>query len=301
MRFPSLPSKSATFWILMAASAVSALILPPAWTRWGREPPQAVAIVQMPVAAGARATAERVARMFEPTIGQAEARQFRDRSEELRRQVEQQRLRIQDLERQLADVTGLRGQVRDKQYKIVVAPVAAYDADPRRDTLLVVLPGEIGRRLVRPKQWVLALGQPSKDWDEIRERAWLIGRVCEVHTQSARVELTTCATFRGLPVVAAGVAADGTWQFGDRTWPLAGLGGGKMVIRAATEDCLATGRTIVVTGEVADLAMRLSIGRIVTSRPLDESPQHYDLTVVPWRPMEELSHVYILSAESLGP
>lgn len=294
-----LPSKSATFAILMVAAAISAFILPASWTSGVRRLFDALIVMQWPVSSAARATSRAVSDLTQEEIPSARARELRDENGRLIRALAQQQETIQNLTERLDAVTGLRDQLRGSDAAIIIAPIVGYDANPRRDTLQIAL-GEAARGRVRAGQWVAA-GSPRRPGEPLSGREllsvqWLIGRIAEVHTQLARVQLASDVGFR-VEVRTARVDADGTVQLAREGCILDGLGKGKMLISQATEDYFRTGFHIVVVPIARELPIALSLGCIESSKPRLESPQHFDLTVVPWQGVRELTHVYVIAPE----
>lgn len=286
-----LPSKSGTFAILMMGSAVSALLVPSGWTAGLRGLFQPRALLQMPVSAAARETEQALNATLARPLSAREADRLRRGNEELRRQVVSQGRRLAEQQERLDDIAGLRGQSADNLSAIVLAAVASFDADPRRESLQVVLSAR-ARPFVREGQWVAA-GVRQDPSREMLAQQWLIGQVSEVHTRLARVQLITDPGFK-LGVQTARVRADGTWQSDDKRCVLSGQGRGRMLIDQAEEDYFKSGYRIVMVPASRTLPFPLSLGRIDGSRVRDDSPQHVDLTVVPWQPIEELTHVYII-------
>lgn len=296
-----LPSKSATFWILIAVSAVTAFVLPSSWTTWVRGVFGPLALPQRLVSWGARGSAEAVGSLASPTISQDQARELQRENEVLKRQVAQQRMRLGVVEQRLADLTGLSGQLPDSHVRVVIAPIVACDRTASRATLRLTL-SERQSRLVRKDQWVVAAEAPRPDWDaqatvrDLLDREWLVGRVSEVHPRVADVQLTTDPRFR-TEVRAARVLVDGTWQLAEEGCVLVGVGHGKMRISQSVKDYGKTDFGIVVVPPSRDLAIPLSVGRIESSAPRSDSARHFDLTVTPWERFERLTHVYILAEE----
>ncbi len=296
MRFPSRwPSKSATFWVLMAVAALSAFVLPWRAVRWTGWPLQSLTPMEMLVSSAARDADRRLSATREPPLAAEKARELRGEIEALQRALAQQQLKIEDLERQLAEVTGLRAQVPGSEVRIVLGLVVGYDADPRRETLAVYLLSAEARQLVRPGLKVLAGTRPLGEREpQVALRGWLIGQVIEMQTNVARVQLTTDPGFRDA-VQAARVLADGTWQLAESPCVIRGQGRGTMRIEQVPVNYFESGQRIVVWPGATDLPLRLSLGQMVSAKRLDDAPQYYDLTVVPWQSVKELTHVYILA------
>jgi cell shape-determining protein MreC len=296
-----LPSKATTFWILMAASAVSAFLLPVAWTTWVRGFFQPLALLQMPMSWFAHASGQGVERLTAGTLPGEDADVLREENEALKRQVAQQRLRLAEAQQRIDELTRLSSQLRDSQIRIVIAPVVAYDANPRRATLRILL-NERQHRLIEVGQWVAAAGAPTPDWDseatvrDLLDREWLIGRVQELYPRVAVVQLTTDALFR-CEVRTARVLADGTWQLAPESSVLVGLGNDEMQIPQAVEDFFKLEHRIVVVPASRDLPVSMSLGRIVSSVTRKDSAQHFDLRVVPWQRLGNLTHVYVIASE----
>ncbi|MCK4341289.1 MAG: hypothetical protein KAY37_06150 [Phycisphaerae bacterium] len=289
------PSKSGTFLILMTASAVSAFLLV-SWTDWLRGPFQPLALGQWPVSASTRETAAAIDDLTAEDISPERALQLARENDALRQQLVEQQGRLTQLQQALDSATGLAAQSPDGNAVMVLAPVVSYDANPRRDTLLVAL-NERTHDLVRQGQWVAAaiLEPPGQIQPS---RRWLVGRVSEVQMRLARVQLATDPGFR-TRVHAAQVLHEGD----DTLHPasagegciLDGQGGGRMLISQAEEDYFASGYRIVVVPASRMLPSPLVLGRIESSKQRDDSARHYDLTVVPWGPVEALTHVYVIS------
>jgi cell shape-determining protein MreC len=288
-----LPSKSATFAILMAASALSAFVLPAGWTKGVRGLFQAVILVQWPVSWATRAASQAAGGVGREEIPQARARELLTENEKLRREIGNQRLRLEELGRALEDAAGLRAQLPDTYATIIPAPVLAYDSNPRRQTLQILLSEEVRGR-VQEGQWVAAGAPRSETGREPLIRQWLIGRVSEVQTRLARVQLATDPRSR-VAVRTARVLADGTWQLSAEKCLLQGAGVGRMLLSQAPEDYFATGYRVVVVPVSRELPISLSLGRIVGSKQRGDSSQHFDVDVVPWQRAETLTHVYVLS------
>ncbi len=292
-----LPSKSATFAILMAAAAVSAFLLPANWTRPGRGLFGPLALLQWPAKWVAQRGAQVSGSLGAPRVSAAEARTLREENERLQLQVVQQQLALQQVRARLDEATRIASRLPEIHTGMIIAPVVAFDASPRRATLLVTLSEQEFEVLRRGSgQWVVAGEEAALD-DEGRRtinRGWLIGRVTEVQPRLARVQLATDPRFRPVEVRPARVLADGTVQLAEEGFPLEGQGGGRMVIAQATEDFYASGYRLVVVPASRELPVPMLLGRISGSRPRRDSPQHYDLTVVPFSPLERLTHVYII-------
>ena len=293
-----LPSKSSTFWILIAASAVSAFLLPREWTTPGRGLFQPLALLQWPATwlSGKvdTATSEGVSEALTPE----QVRELVEERPRLQRQVLQQRLALQEAERRIDELTGLTGQMPDSHVGVIVAPIVAFDADPRRETLLIAKSQQ--KRWVHEGDWVVAVSGDAPEWDgdatfrDLVQRGWLVGRVMEVHPRVARVLLATDPSFQ-VEVKPARMLADGTLQLASESCVLSGQGGSRMRISLAFEDYFRTGYRVAVVESSRELPVSLTIGRIEDSKSLDDSAQHFDLRVVPWAPAEKLTHVYVLT------
>lgn len=288
----TLPSKSSLYAILMVASAVSAFLLPARWTNWTRSAFQSVALLQMLPTGGAQAIHDEVETLAGPTISKAEAR-------DLQAEVERLRRTVGHLEEQLAaqgatvdELTRLRGQSLDNLRTIVRAAVVAYDSDPRRASLKVLLSSET-EPYVFEGQWVVAAVADPPSRGAVA-RGWLVGRVADVHLQTARIQLATDPGFQ-VGVRVARTLGDGTWQISDEECRLKGAGEGRMVIDAAERDYFEQGYDIVLVPASAELPFAMTIGRITGVRRRGDSPQHVDLEVSPWAPTGGLRHVYLLS------
>lgn len=290
-----LPSKSRLVLILLGVSAV-ALLLPPSCVSWVRGLFQPVALVQEPVASGVRTVAGAVEGLAMRAIPQEEARRLLVENEELRRQIVAEHTAQEQLREAFQRVTGLRDVLPDSDVTLVLAPVASYDADPRRESLRIRLNSDTAP-LVRPGQWVAA-GLYQTPGRELLRRQWLIGRISEVQTRLARVQLATDPGFPRTPVRIATLGNDGKWILGEEKCLLEGIGGGRMWIGQVKKDYHASGELMVMVPASRELPFPLSIGQIESSERQDDSPLHYDLTVVPWGSADALTHVFVITRGS---
>jgi cell shape-determining protein MreC len=295
-----LPSKTVSFWILMGLSALSAFVLPPAWTARTRGLFQPLALLQWPASWFAGRTHAAVDSVTEPAVTPDQARELQAENDRLQRQVLQQRLALQEAQRRLAELSGLAEQLPDSHARIIIAPVVAADASPRHSTLLIAKGQQA--QWVREGEWVVAGGAPAPEWDadatvrDLLSRGWLIGRVSEVQPRLARVQLATDPRFK-TEVRTARMLADGTVQLAGDACVLEGQGAGRMRITQAVEDYDKTGYRIVVVPTSRDLPVPMTLGRIEGSTPRNDSSQHFNLTVLPWGPAEKLTHVYVIVTE----
>ncbi len=277
----------------MSVAALLALFFPARWAGNLRAFVQPFALLQWPASSAARGLAQMTDAPDEVTPEQAAALQ-RD-NVEMQRQVGHQRLRIDELQQRVAELTGLREYLPDTRAVLVTAPVIAFDSNPRRQGLL------IGRGLAErlaAGQWVIAGGASAGRDDEptgraVVERQWLIGRVSEVQANFAWVQLTTDPAFREV-VRAARVLPDGAWQPADHDAVLEGRGPEGMLIRAAPQNYRDTNYFIVLAPRSAQLPATLALGQVTAARPIDSAPQHFDITVMPWADVRRMNYVYVL-------
>ncbi len=295
-----LPSKAASFWILTIASAASAFLLPARWTTPGRGLFQPLGVLQWPALWLSQRVDQSVQATTRPALSDEQLRTLVDEVETLRRQVFQQRLRLESAEARIRELTGLTGQLPDAHMSIVIAPVVACDADRRGATLLITK----GRQpqWLREGQWVVAAAARLPEWDQgatlrdLLDRGWLVGRVVEVRPRLARVQLVSDPRFRCV-VRPARVLADGTVQLAPESALLVGRGAGRAAIQQAPRDYYAEGYRLLIVPATRELPVAMTIGRVAGSQPRGDSAQHFDLEVVPWGAAEELTHVYVLATE----
>ncbi len=291
------PSKPTLFLILMGLAALSAFVLPGAWTGWIRRPFQLASLVDWPIFR----TAQR-ARDGLGSRGSTREAELERELELVRLQLAQQQGTLAAVQRVLDDLSGLRGQFPDAHVKLILAPIVSYDANPRRDTLQVLLNADqLG--WVRAGQWVAA-GVYETPTRENFARQWIIGQVSEVLTRSARIQLTTDPRFRAIARVGSLVSAadGGAWlSLHAEECSLQGVAGGdgrgRMVVSQATANYYAQGARVVVLPASRGLPYPMVVGRIVGAAARTDSALHFDLEVVPWSDARALSHVYIISGE----
>ncbi len=283
-----LPSKANTFVILMVVSAVALLVQK--WTGSVRGLFQPLALPQWVMSKFSRDAHDKVAGLLEPKITQEEARRLQQENESLRRLLADQQALADTLARQVAELSNLREQWPDSQARVVLAAVVAYDADRRRESLLIALDDRTGP-LMRSGLWVVA-GLHETPTRELLGERWLVGRIEEVQSRVARVQLVTDPKFK--VAVQFGILTEKGWALADEACFLQGRGGGRMLAFPATRDYYAAGYRMVVVPPAADLPLRLSLGKIESSSVNADSSKCYDLTVVPWAPAESLTHVYVL-------
>ena len=296
---PRFPSKSTTFLILMIVAALAAL-LPAAWTDWVRGPFQILGLPQWTLLTAAHNVEQVTSAIQAPTFTSEDYNRLKDENAELRLLLGSQENRLQNLELQFEQITGIREQIWSDAADILVAPVLGYDTSLRRDTLLI---GRGGKDRVREGLWVAAgismeEAEPGQRGAQLLMRQWLVGRISEVQTHVSRVQLVSDPKFgslqTGQEVVAAKVLEDGTWQTTVGKYILLGRGGGRMVVSQADTDLLSEGYELVVVPPSRDLPAMLSIGQITRSTILESSSLHFDLEVRPWAEVCGLRYVYVI-------
>jgi cell shape-determining protein MreC len=289
------PTKPTVFAILMVAAALAAL-LPARWTSCADGLMQPISPITWLISGGARragAAAENLAAR-DPTRG--DFQRLQDENERLTRQVGQQSILIAEMERMIADVTGLQDQLVDLQARIIFAAVLGADPSPDREVLLI---SKGARHGVEVGDWVAAGMPPTQHpagatGRELLLQQWLAGIIVEVQPHVSRVQLTTDPEFGTQLAWAAQPLTDDTWKVAERQCGLVGVGAGHMRIDRATTDYVATGHTIVLIPLAHPQPVALVAGRIVGSEPLDTGV-HYDLQVEPWGDARALTHVYVIS------
>ncbi len=279
----------------MVGAAVLAL-LPASWTGCSGGVMQPLGWLAWAFSSGTRHARDAAQDLGDPAPTRDEFTRLREDNQELARKLGHQQVEIAKLEQQVADLAGLRDQLGDLPAKIIFASVVGGDASPRRETLTI----SKGRRDgVKPGDWVAAgltpAGRdPAATGRDLLLRQWLIGRVDDVQPYLSRVQLGTDAHFGTERAWVAKALVDGTWQVADKLCGLNGLGDGRMRIREASEDYLATGYTIVLVPLAHPRPTALAIGRVVASETL-ETGLHYNLEVQPWGDPRALWCVYVIS------
>jgi cell shape-determining protein MreC len=279
----------------MVASAIVAL-LPARWTACSGGLVQPLGWLSWAVTGGTREAEEAVSAALEPAASPDEVREMRRQLGELERKVGQQAVELAEMERLVADLSGLRDQLADQRAKIIFATVIGGDASPERETLTI---SKGARNGVRVGDWVAA-GSPVDERDPhetgrgLLMRQWIIGRVSVVHPYLCHVQLTVDPAFGTERAWPAKALPDGSWETADTQCGLQGLGGGRMRIRQAPRDFRAEGFDHVLVPLAHPRPMALVAGRVVASEKL-ETGLHYDLAVEPWADPHALSHVYVVS------
>lgn len=283
-------TKGNTFAILMALSVVLVLI-PPRFKAW-------IGGIAQPLTwpaqllAGARSTV-RAWNLPDPDDAAAIARE----NELLRRQVDEQGLRISELERQVDAVTRLQHQLADSRASVIIAQVITGPTTPNRETLTI---GRGSRAGISAGDWVLA-GSVVEDRHiesgrERMSRAWAIGRIGSVQPYVSNVTLATDPLFGRIPVRLARRGSDGrldTLQNDDAL--LQGEGDRRMRIPGSTIDYFAAGYRTVLAVIPTTLPTLIPIGTVASSRTTPQSPLHFDEDVVPAGDALALTHVYVIS------
>lgn len=288
------PSKRVTFVGLMALAATLSL-LPASWTRWGRGLVQVLGVPQGWLAGSARWVRHTTGADDAPPLDARDAARLSAENDELRRLVHHQELERAELERQLEEVSGIRRLLEDQSAEILFARVLGYDASARRETILI---GQGVARGVRPGLWVAAglprrALPPDQDGRQALMRQWLIGRVSDAYGRTSRVRLATDPGFRER-VYLSQPARPGRAGGTEPHFVAEGAGQGRIRIRSVDADYLARGYEWVLVPAGPELALTLSLGKIVNSVPTKESALHFDLDVAPWGDVRRLDYVYVI-------
>jgi cell shape-determining protein MreC len=283
------------FAILMVAAAVLAL-LPARWTSCTDGLTQPVSPISWVVSGSARRARAAGESAVAPEPTRDELEQLRDENQRLARQVGQQAILIAEMERIIADLSGLQDQLSDLHARIIFAAVLAGDPSPDRDILTI---SKGARHGVKAGDWVAAGIPPdqrptSATGRELLLQQWLVGTVHEVQPHLSRVQLTTDVQFGTQLAWAAQPRDDGTWKVAERECGLVGLGDGRMRIDRAATDYFTDNHTIVLVPLSHPQPIALAVGRIVASEPL-ATGVHFNLPVEPWGDARHLSHVYVIS------
>ncbi len=292
-----LPSKNGMFTVLMLGAGVSAFLLNPHWTNWIRQPFQPRAWVQSAAAWGSRQAEQAVVGADGSTLSAEQVHRLELVNEQLQRTVLSQQEQLAEASRRVAELTGIREeQLPDSHLSVVVAPVVSFDADPARESLQIAIKAW-ARNNIRRGQWVLAADVPGAETaTTVRHQIaglFVLGRINEVQTNLARVQLASDPRFR-TAVQLGRVLADGACLIADEALVIQGRGGGRMVIDQAPRDFFGARERLVMLPAGPLLPMSLSVGEVVESRRRDDSAQHYDLTVEPWVAAERVGYVYVL-------
>lgn len=296
-------SRSETFWVLIAASGVSAFVLPGSWTAPARNLVQSLTTLQYPfyyVASTLRGS------QIELPEGEHGVEDLARRVVELERQVANQAARLRQYDRLIADLTGLRAQLPDPHSRLVIGRVVGYESTATRSVLQVqVSDGDAGN-LVRTGMWVAAgqLVEPSEaeriGGHTLTQRQWLIGRVLEVRARVVTVQLATDVGFKSVQVRGArlvGPPETPVLELSAEACLIQGAGRGQMIARDAWEDYLGKGFEYIVPEPSGELPVPLLLGRIRESTPVGRG-QHFNLTVEPLGAADRLTHVFILGRRS---
>jgi cell shape-determining protein MreC len=222
--------------------------------------------------------------------------------DQLARQLEHQSVRITELEGTVAVLTGLRERLDDPRARLVRAAVLAFDASPRRESLLIDRGAMNTSAEGRPRvgQWVAAgLGPAEQDSADSGRaqlaRQWLLGRISEVHGFTSRVQLASDPQFGPVRVRAARRLQDGALQVEQRDCLLEGRGTGRMVIRQAPNNYFAAGSTLVLVPRGADSPATLEIGRVIGASPVANAPLMFDHELAPIADYRSIRHVFIIA------
>ncbi len=283
------------FTVLMVAALVTAT-LPTRWTAWSGRVMQPLAWAQYLGGWLTRRPVELVEdQLLEGrSVPLREYLALEDQLADLRRQLRHQTLSLQALGERIDELTGLRDQLRDASARIISARVLSGDSSSERETLTISV-GQL--RGVEVGDWVVAgqrIADASATGREVVWRQWLVGQISEVQPHVSRVRLATDRSFGPIQVVIGRTGDDGRPVLAEDICVLQGLGGGRMVIRQATEDYLAAGYTFAAVRLPAAVPLALTIGELTASRVRTDSPMHHDLELHPPGRVASQTMAYVL-------
>ena len=281
----------------MTLSAVAAILLPARLVGLEGLVFEPVAWFGGSVADSTAAVRDAVGPTLRPAVPARRVERLEADLERLRRLVGQQALLLEQRERELRELTGLKESLGDLPVRLLPAYVLGGDASPLRQTLRIGR-GAAGEYPVRIGDWVAAATAVDRLDDGLTGRQrllsqWLIGRVIEVGPLTSRVQLSTDPAFGPVPVRAGRVDASGGYVTTNPVVLLEGRGGA-MRIREAPANFLEQGFELVLTEPTGRLPLRMLIGRIVSAEPLPQSPLHYNLSVEPLADPHRLRRVYVI-------
>lgn len=288
------PTKATVLAAMMIGALLLALV-PPSISSNIRSVIQPLGLLQWPVTAltrGLKATAGWFSQR------QSEANQFaalESERDQLRIQVGQQSLLIENLRNQVDRLSGIRAQLGDPTVRILIAPVLGLDSSSRRAAFTI---GRGARDDIRVGDWVVAADDTAPESLarlDVLLRQWVVGRVVETSPYQARVRSCVDPEFRGVPVRLAKRQPDGSWLAAPADALLGGIGHDRMQIQKATFDFLRQGFTVVLVPVIEQASGLLVAGEITQSRTLPESALHFDCDVRPWGDYRKLAQVYVIS------
>lgn len=232
-----------------------------------------------------------------PRVPARQVESLRAELERLRRLVGHQALLLEQRERELRELAGLREALGDLPVRLLPAYVLGGDAGPLRQTLLIGR-GSTGRYPLRVGDWVAAATAGDREVQSLTGRQrllaqWLIGRVIEVGPLTSRVRLTTDPAFGPVAVRAAKREASGQFVPVGPAVLLYGTGRA-MEIREAPMNFAERGAVWILAEPGGRLPVPLLMGRVTAARPLPQSALHYDLTVEPLSDPHRLRRVYVI-------
>lgn len=207
------------------------------------------------------------------------------------RQLLQQAALIEELERQVEILTGLRGQLPHQRGRIILARVIAYESTPARAALTLSRGSQAG---IESGQWVVS-GSPdvhstTRTGLQSLMRQWVLGKVVRADPYQSQVELTTDRRFLSRASLMRPDAPDA---------PLLdvlvrGTGDGLMVEQVPGNP-LESGYTAILLGPAAGLPFNLLAGRVIQASAVAGAPLYSHLMAEPILPARELSNVCVLA------
>ncbi len=281
----------------MGLAALLAFVVPMRLTRLEGLVFEPVAWFAGSVTDSTAAVRDAVGPALRPRVPAREVESLRAELERLRRLAGHQALLLEQRERELRELAGLREALGDLPVRLLPAYVLGGDASPLRETL-VIGRGSAGRYPLHVGDWVAAATSADDEVKSLTGRQrllaqWLVGRVVEVGPLTSRVRLTTDPAFGPVAVRAGRVDAHGRFVTTEPVVLLDGRGG-SMRIREAPANFLERGLDLVFSEPTEHMPLRMLIGRIVAARRLPSAPLHFDLQVRPVADPHTLRRVYVI-------
>ncbi|MCA9243245.1 MAG: hypothetical protein KDA32_04760 [Phycisphaerales bacterium] len=297
MRWFRLPTRSAVFGILMAASAVAA-VLPARWTAWARAALTPLHFAQEGLTDVGVVVATPEGRHKLTTEEMIEALTER---EELRRQNLALTATLEQLRERVDELSDIREQIQDHA-RFTIARVISCTASPN-EMVLRIDQGQNAR--VQKGDWVAAGVAPERRGElsgrDLLMRSWLVGRVIEVGLYHSLVRCATDARFEDISVRVARKKPDGGWDILDRPLYLAGRGNGRMALIEADENFYEEGYRLVIAPIGGHYPAMTPLGELVRAQRTESSPLHYDIEALPIGTARDLRWVYVVSLSAAAP